>query len=196
MEIGQIYELWNNLNDAIEYYNNSYKIWEKIIEDDNYEVLYSLAIKLSELYAKIDKGDESYKILSMVDEKYGDKVNRSIKDRVVFQRCKIKACSYIKDMDLYLKENLKLEEILNETSENQKTLAKTCISIGYIYLENGNKDKCLEYLNKAKKIFTINGDMKLANEIQGRIYKIQKNEETENNNEENNNDFEQEQDME
>jgi tetratricopeptide (TPR) repeat protein len=196
MEIGQIYELWNNLNDAIEYYNNSYKIWEKIIEDDNYEVLYSLVIKLSELYAKIDKGDESYKILSMVDEKYGDKVNRSIKDRVVFQRCKIKACSYIKDMDLYLKENLKLEEILNETSENQKTLAKTCISIGYIYLENGNKDKCLEYLNKAKKIFTVNGDMKLANEIQGRIYKIQKNEETENNNEENNNDFEQEQDME
>ena len=29
MEMGQIYELWNNLNDAIEYYNNSYKIWEK-----------------------------------------------------------------------------------------------------------------------------------------------------------------------
>ena len=65
-------------------------------------------------------------------------------------------------MDLYLQENLKLEEILNETNENQKTLAKTCISIGYIYLEKNEKNKCLEYFQKAEKIFIVNGDNKLG----------------------------------
>ena len=80
-------------------------------------------------------------------------------------------------MDLYLQENLKLEEILNETNENQKTLAKTCISIGYIYLENGNKDKCLEYLNKALKIFRVNGDEKLEKDITEKINNIMNSEE-------------------
>ena len=44
MEMGQIYDLMNDLNEAIDYYNNSYKIREKIITDDNYEVLFQLAI--------------------------------------------------------------------------------------------------------------------------------------------------------
>ena len=176
MEMGQIYELWNNLNDAIEYYNNSYKIWEKIITDDNYEVLFQLAILLSELYAKVDKGEDAYQILKSTDDNYSDKIQRSLKNRVVFQRCRIKASSYVKDMDLYLQENLKLEEILNETNENQKTLAKTCISIGYIYLEKNEKNKCLEYFQKAEKIFIVNGDNKLANDIKNRILEVQKKE--------------------
>ena len=176
MEMGQIYELWNNLNDAIEYYNNSYKIWEKIITDDNYEVLFQLAILLSELYAKVDKGEDAYEILKTTDDNYSDKIQRSLKNRVVYQRCRIKASSYNKDMDLYLQENLKLEEMLNETNENQKTLAKTCISIGYIYLVNKEKNKCLEYFQKAEKIFTVNGDTKLANDIRQRIIEVQKKE--------------------
>ena len=176
MEMGQIYELWNNLNDAIEYYNNSYKIWEKIITDDNYEVLFQLAILLSELYAKVDKGEDAYQILKSTDDNYSDKIQRSLKNRVVFQRCRIKASSYVKDMDLYLQENLKLEEILNETNENQKTLAKTCISIGYIYLEKNEKNKCLEYFQKAEKIFIVNGDNKLGNDIKNRILEVQKKE--------------------
>ena len=43
------------------------------------------------------------------------------------------------DYRLLLKENLNLEKILEGTNENQKTLAKTCISIGYIYLDGGKK---------------------------------------------------------
>ena len=176
MEIGQIYDLWNKLNDAIEYYNNSYHIWEKIITDDNYEVLFQLAILLSELYVKVDKGEDAYQILVSTDDNYSDKFQRSLKNRVVYQRCRIKACSLIKDMDLYLQENLKLEEMLNETNENQKTLAKTCISIGYIYLEKNEKNKCLEYFQKAEKIFIVNGDNKLANDIKNRILEVQKKE--------------------
>ena len=177
MEMGQIYDLWNNLNDAIEYYNNSYKIWEKIITDDNYEVLFQLAILLSELYVKVDKGEDAYQILVSTDDNYSDKFQRSLKNRVVYQRCRIKASSLIKDMDLYLQENLKLEQILNEANENQKALAKTCINIGYIYLENKDKEKCIEYFEKAKKIFQVNGDTKLANDMQERIEDVRKKEE-------------------
>ena len=177
MEMGQIYDLMNDLNEAIDYYNNSYKIWEKIITDDNYEVLFQLAILLSELYVKVDKGEDAYQILVSTDDNYSDKFQRSLKNRVVYQRCRIKASSLIKDMDIYLKENLKLEQILNEANENQKALAKTCINIGYIYLENKEKDKCIEYLKKAKKIFQDNGDNKLAGDIEDRIKEIEKQEE-------------------
>ena len=169
MEIGQIYDLWNKLNDAIEYYNNSYHIWEKIITDDNYEVLFQLAILLSELYVKVDKGEDAYQILVSTDDNYSDKFQRSLKNRVVYQRCRIKACSLIKDMDLYLQENLKLEQILNEANENQKALAKTCINIGFIYNEKKEKEKAIEYLLKAQKIFQANGDTKLANDMKDRI---------------------------
>ena len=47
--MGQIYELSDNINEAITYYKNSYNIWEKIINDDNYEVLFQIALKISEL---------------------------------------------------------------------------------------------------------------------------------------------------
>ena len=177
MEMGQIYDLMNDLNEAIDYYNNSYKIWEKIITDDNYEVLFQLAILLSELYVKVDKGEDAYQILVSTDDNYSDKFQRSLKNRVVYQRCRIKASSLIKDMDIYLKENLKLEQILNEANENQKALAKTCINIGYIYLENKDKEKCIEYFEKAKKIFQVNGDTKLANDMQERIEDVRKKEE-------------------
>ena len=76
MEMGQIYDLWNNLNDAIEYYNNSYKIWEKIITDDNYEVLFQLAILLSELYAKVDKGEDAYQPLIHNSSKFTHRDNQ------------------------------------------------------------------------------------------------------------------------
>ncbi len=157
----------NDLNEAIDYYNNSYKILKKIITDDNYEVLFQLAIYYL----------DAYQILVSTDDNYSDKFQRSLKNRVVFQKCRIKASSLIKDMDIYLKENLKLEQILNEANENQKALAKTCINIGYIYLENKEKDKCIEYLKKAKKIFQDNGDNKLAGDIEERIKDIEKQEE-------------------
>ena len=174
MEMGQIYELAQNIPEAIEYYDNSYKIWEKIINDNNYEVLFQIAMKLSELYATDKKYENSYQVLVNTENQFGDKIKRSLKDRVVYQRCRIKACSYNNDISLLLKENLKLEEILSESNENQKTLAKTCVQIGSIYFENKEIEKGLEYLKKAQDIFTINGDNKCANEVQQQINKITK----------------------
>jgi hypothetical protein len=66
MELGQINELNDNIVDAIDYYTNSYNIWDKIIKDDNYDVLFTLSIKLSELYEKAENCQMAYEILKQV----------------------------------------------------------------------------------------------------------------------------------
>ena len=179
MEMGQIYEKANNVLEAIEYYENAYKIWEKIINDNNYEVLFQIAMKLSELYAAKKDYENSYEVLIKNEKDYGDKIKRSLKDRVVYQRCRIKACSLSKEDSVLLEENLRLEEILSESNENQKTLAKTCFTIGTLYYKNNEKEKGFEYYKKAENIYIINGDNKCANDVHQKINEIQKNEELE-----------------
>ena len=179
MEMGQIYEKANNIEEAIEYFDNAYKIWEKIINDNSYEVLFQIAMKLSELYATNKKSESSYEILTKTEKEYGDKIKRSLKDRAVYQRCRIKACSYMNDINLLLQENLKLEEILSESNENQKTLAKTCFTIGTIYFKNNDKEKGLEYYKKAENIYVINGDVKCAEDVRQKLLEMKKNEELE-----------------
>jgi hypothetical protein len=66
MELGQIYEFSENIEDAIDQYKNSINIWEKIIKDDNYEVLFTLAIKLAELYEKQENFQDAYDVLKNV----------------------------------------------------------------------------------------------------------------------------------
>ena len=63
-------------------------------------------------------------------------------------------------------------EILKETDENKKTLAKTLVEIGTIYLENNEKERGLDYLNQARKIFNENGDKKCEKEINNKIQEI------------------------
>ena len=169
MEIGQIYELANAIKDSIEYYENSYNIWKKIITENNYEVLFQISMKLSELYAAIEEYKTSYEKLIITEKEYGDKIKRSLKDRVIYQRCRIKACSLNNDINNLLEEHLKLVDILKETDENKKTLAKTLVQIGTIYLENNEKEKGLEYLYQARRIFSENGDKKCENEINLKI---------------------------
>lgn len=68
MELGQIYELSENLNDAIEYYRNSYSIWEKIFkDDDDPQVMIALSTKLSELFEKAENYQNAYEILKNVN---------------------------------------------------------------------------------------------------------------------------------
>jgi len=169
MEMGQIYELAGEIKDSIEFYENSYNIWKKIIKDNSYEVLFQISMKLSELYAMIEDFTSSYEKLIYTEREFGDKIKRSLKDRVVYQRCRIKACSLNNDINNLLDEHLKLVEILKETDENKKTLAKTLVQIGSIYLENNENQKGLDYLRQAKRIFNENGDKKCENEINIRI---------------------------
>ena len=177
MELARIYEIWGKMNETIEYYTNSYKIWENIIEDDNYEILFEIAMKLSEIFKKTNNVIDSYNIIVETDDKYTNKGNRSLKDRVILQKLRIDLCSNLKDMDLYLNENLKLEEMLEKEDKSKKTLAKINVNIAYIYLENGDKNKCLEYLKKAQKIFSLYGDAKNYDEITKRINELENDEE-------------------
>jgi hypothetical protein len=67
MELAQIYELQEQINDAIEYYRNSYSIWEKIISDSShYEIFITLAIKLAELFEKTENYQNAYELLKLV----------------------------------------------------------------------------------------------------------------------------------
>ena len=179
MEIGQIYEKAGNITDAIEYFDEAYKIWEKIINDNDYEIFFQIAMKLSELYVTNKNLENSYEILTKTENEYGDKIKRSLKDRIAYQRCRINVCSYISNTSLLLQENLKLEEILSENNENQKALGKTCFTIGTIYFNNNDKEKGLEYYKKAQNIYAINGDKKSAEEVSQKLLEIEKKEELE-----------------
>ena len=174
MEMGQIYELADKIQQAIEYYENSYKIWEKIITDDNYEILFQIAMKLSELHIMNKNYQSAYEILIKTEDNFGEKIKRSLKDRAIYQRSKIKICEFFDDITILLRENLKMEKILSESNENQKAMAKTCVTIGAIYLENNEKEKALEYLKKAENIFILNGDNKFSSEIHLKINEIKK----------------------
>ena len=66
MEIGQIYELSENISEAIDNYKSSFSIWEKIITDNNYDVLFTLAIKISELQEKTENFSGAFEILKNV----------------------------------------------------------------------------------------------------------------------------------
>ena len=65
-EIGQIHELAENIQEAIDSYKDSFAIWEKIIKDANYEVLLTLAIKISELFAITANEAHAYEFLKKV----------------------------------------------------------------------------------------------------------------------------------
>lgn len=174
LEMAQVYTLWNCFNDAVDNYLISYNIWDKIITDNNYEVMYQIAMSVANLYIKMDKNEEAYKILCDTDKKYGDKKKMEPKQQFIFQKMRIKTCVCKKDIDLYLEEYLKLEEILKKYHNKQKTLAKTYISIGYIYLEKKNEKKCLEYLKNAEEIYDSIGDKKSKEDIRKKIIEIQK----------------------
>ena len=172
MEMGQIYELDEKYNDSIQFYENAFNIWKKVINDNSYEVLFQIAMKLSELYYQVGDFKNSYEKLILTEQEFGDKIQRSLKDRVVYQRCRIKACTKNNDINTLLNENFRLVEILKETDENKKTLAKTLVEIGTIYLENNEKERGLDYLNQARKIFNENGDKKCEKEINNKIQEI------------------------
>jgi tetratricopeptide (TPR) repeat protein len=110
MELGQIYELSENINDAIEYYKSSYTIWEKTISDGNYELLFTLAIKISELYEKMQKIQEAFEILKVTETKYSNKLDSKYNKKMIsFKKLLINYASSIQDLDVYLEELIGLE---------------------------------------------------------------------------------------
>jgi tetratricopeptide (TPR) repeat protein len=172
-EIGDIYKIIEKFPEAIENYIKCYQIREELVKENNrIEDLFSLSIKLGELYSNQKEYQKAYEILKKTDDDYNNGFNRSLKDRVIYQRLICTVSSFFEDNSYYLNELLKLEEILQDCTENKKTLAKTCLQIGHIYKKRKELEKSLEYFKKAKEIFVQHNDFKLITDVQKVIQKV------------------------
>ena len=67
MELAQIYELQGDYANAIEYFKNSYNVWEKIIKDPVHnEIFITLSMKIAELLEKSENYQHAYELLKNV----------------------------------------------------------------------------------------------------------------------------------
>lgn len=174
-EIGDIYKLVEKNKEAIEYYLKYYNIKEEMVKNNNnFEELFQISIKIGELYAEEKEYNKAYEILKKTDEEYNNGYNRTIKDRVVYQRLICSVTSFFEDNSFYLKELLNLEEILKDYKENKKTLARTYLQIGHIYKKRKDIKKSLEYFKKAEKIFEEHNDLKLIGDVKKIIKEVSK----------------------
>lgn len=174
-EIGDMYKLLKQMPDAIDYYIKYYNLKEELLkENGQFEELFQIAIKIAELYAEEKEYIKAYEILKKTDNEYNNGYNRTIKDRVIYQRLICTVTSFLEDNNNYLKELFKLEEILKDCNENKKTLARTYLQIGHIFKKRKEIKKSLEYFTKAEQIFVEHNDMKLIGDVQKIIKEVKK----------------------
>ena len=174
-EIGDMYKLLKQIPEAIDYYIKYYNLKEELLkEKGDFEELFQIAIKIGELYAEEKEYVKAYNILKKTDDEYNNGYNRTIKDRVIYQRLICSVTSFFEDNDYYLKELFKLEEILKDCNENKKTLARTYLQIGHIFKKKKEIKKSLDYFTKAEKIFIEHNDMKLIGDVQKIIKEVKK----------------------
>ena len=141
-EIGELYKSLGKIQEAIEYYLKCYNIKEELTKTSNqFEELFQISIKIGELYAEEQEYNKAYEILKKTDDDYNNGYNRTIKDRVIYQRLICSITSFLEDNTHYLNELLKLENILKDYNENKKTLARTYLQIGHVYKKR--KGRCL-----------------------------------------------------
>ena len=174
-EIADIYRILNENEEAIKYYQKCYNIKEELVKESNqFEELFQISIKIGELYAAEKEYMKAYEVLKKTNDEYNNGFNRTIKDRVIYQRLICTITSFLEDNNYYLSELLKLEEILKDYNENKKTLARTYLQIGHIYKKRKEIRKSLEYFAKAEQIFIEHNDMKFINDVQKIIKEIKK----------------------
>ena len=174
-EIGDMYKLLKQIPEAIDYYIKYYNLKEELIKENGlFEELFQIAIKIGELYAEEKEYIKAYEILKKTDDEYNNGYNRTIKDRVIYQRLICSVTSFFEDNDYYLKELFKLEEILKDYNENKKTLARTYLQIGHIFKKRKEIKKSLDYFTKAEQIFIEHNDMKLIGDVQKIIKEVKK----------------------
>lgn len=174
-EIGDMYKLLKQMPDAIDYYIKYYNLKEELLkENGQFEELFQIAIKIAELYAEEKEYIKAYEILKKTDNEYNNGYNRTIKDRVIYQRLICTVTSFLEDNNNYLKELFKLEEILKDCNENKKTLARTYLQVGHIFKKRKEIKKSLEYFTKAEQIFVEHNDMKLIGDVQKIIKEVKK----------------------
>lgn len=121
MELGQIYELNNKPNEALEYFSFSWEIWEKVISknnsenensneilnEDQYLLILEVAIKIAELNEKSDKVNDSYAILKSCESKYISMIPK--KKQLELKKHLVKYSELCKDLELSYKELIEYE---------------------------------------------------------------------------------------
>lgn len=175
-EIGEMYKLLKKIPEAIEYYTKYYNIKEELIKENNGEIeeLFQISIRIGELFAEQKDYAKAYEILKKTDDEYNNEFNRTIKDRVIYQRLICSITAFLEDDSYYLNELFKLEKILKNCNENRKTLARTYLQIGNIYKNRKEIQKSLEYFKKAEEIFVEHNDVKFVLDVQNIIKEVQK----------------------
>lgn len=174
-EIGDLYQSLKKIPEALEYYLKYYNIKEELVKmNSQFEQLFQISIKIGELYAEEKEYNKAYEILKKTDDEYNNGYNRTIKDRVIYQRLICTITSFLEDNTFYLNELLKLEDILKDYNENKKTLARTYLQIGHVYKKRKEIQKSVEYFIKAEKIFVEHKDMKLIGDVQRIIKEVSK----------------------
>ena len=174
-EIADLNRLTKNIPEAIDYYLKLYRIKEELVKENcKIEELFQISIKIGELYAEQKEYKKAYEFLKRTNEEYNNGFNRTIKDRVIYQRFICTVASFFEDTDCHLNELFILEKIIKDYSENRKALARTYLEIGHIYKKRKEIKNSLEYFMKAEQIFIQNNDMKLLVEVQKIIKEIKK----------------------
>ena len=113
MELGQIYEMSSNLNDAIEYFKFAWEIWEKVLKsspsDEGYIMIVDVAIKLSELIEQSGNPTNSYEILKACENKYGSTYEKKKKKSMEIKKLLIRFSEASQDLAANYEELLGLE---------------------------------------------------------------------------------------
>ena len=147
---------------------DNYLKYFKLIEEselankNKIKEIYDTAIKIGELYAKLEEYQQAYDFLINVDKNYNNGYNRTDKEKFVYQQLLCSLASFLGD-EIYLEELLNLESFLIQCNKNKKgLLRKTYLNIGHIYKKNNELDRSLSYFRKALNYANKENDVQLV----------------------------------
>ena len=174
-ELAQLYELSGQTKEAINSYLTYFNFLEEMNKSENIKEIFEMALKIGELYAKIEEYKKPYDFLKKIDKDYNNGYNRTDKEKYVFQKLICTLAYYLKDNDIYLEELLKLDKILIESKKIKLIiLGRNYLNIAHVYKLKNEFDKSIEYYTKARNCFKNESDGKLLNDINEAIKVLKK----------------------
>ena len=175
-ELASLYESDEKYKESLDNYLKYFKLIEEseLANKNKIKEIYDTAIKIGELYAKLEEYQQAYDFLINVDKNYNNGYNRTDKEKFVYQQLLCSLASFLGD-EIYLEELLNLESFLIQCNKNKKgLLRKTYLNIGHIYKKNNELDRSFSYFRKALNYANKENDVQLVQEINKLIKEIEK----------------------
>ena len=177
IKISNLYFELNQINDANEILNDVVKYEDKLNNNNEQTKInfVNQKIKIINYYNKI--------LVENLNKNFDENLNKSLKENLIknleenLKLAKIyedsinneinEEIDFYKHYDLILEKEIKIKK-------KKKNLAKIYIKIGYIYNEDQiyNYNKCLEYFNKAKKIYSNIKDKENVEKMEEKIKNV------------------------